>query len=141
MIKKTLLLFLLLHLSNSAFASEKVVLQLKWEHEFQFAGYYAAQWQGFYRAAGLDVDIRPASRPDGGLVQPIDEIESGNAQFAVGALDILIGEDRGLDLVVLAPIFQRSPSVIFSLGTTPLEDLSQLAKLRIAAVKDDATKM
>jgi NMT1/THI5 like len=33
-------------------------VQLKWEHQFQFAGYYAALEQGFYRAAGLDVIIR-----------------------------------------------------------------------------------
>lgn len=141
MAKNALLMLLLMQFSCSVFAVEKVVLQLKWEHEFQFAGYYAAQWQGFYRAAGLDVEIRPASREGGGLVQPVDEIKNGNAQFAVGALDILIGEDSGLDLVILAPIFQRSPSAIFSLGATPLEDLSQLAKLRIAAVEDDATKM
>ena len=31
---------------------EKVVLQLKWEHEFQFAGYYAALWEGFYAQEG-----------------------------------------------------------------------------------------
>ncbi|MCE9580464.1 MAG: ABC transporter substrate-binding protein, partial [Deltaproteobacteria bacterium] len=36
-------------------ASEHVVLQLKWRHQFQFAGYYAAQLQGYYRDAGLDV--------------------------------------------------------------------------------------
>ena len=39
-------------------AQEKVTLQLKWQHSFQFAGYYAALQQGYYRAAGLDVDIR-----------------------------------------------------------------------------------
>ena len=36
---------------------EKVTLQLKWHHQFQFAGYYAAQEQGYYRDAGLAVDI------------------------------------------------------------------------------------
>jgi len=33
-----------------------VQLQLRWDH--QFAGYYAADWQGFYAAEGLDVEIR-----------------------------------------------------------------------------------
>ena len=28
---------------------ETVVLQLKWLHQFQFAGYYAAQEKGFYQ--------------------------------------------------------------------------------------------
>ena len=39
-------------------ALEKVVLQLRWDHQAQFAGYYAAVWQGFYADAGLDVKIR-----------------------------------------------------------------------------------
>ena len=31
-------------------APVKVTLQLKWHHQFQFAGYYAAQLKGFYPA-------------------------------------------------------------------------------------------
>ena len=47
-----------------ALAAEKVVLQLRWNHQFQFAGYYAALWQGYYANAGLDVDIRSAFPPE-----------------------------------------------------------------------------
>ena len=39
-------------------AEETVVLQLKWYHQFQFAGYYAAVEKGFYRDNGLDVAVR-----------------------------------------------------------------------------------
>ena len=28
---------------------EKVSLQLKWHHQFQFAGYYVAKYKGYYR--------------------------------------------------------------------------------------------
>ncbi|HTB64106.1 MAG TPA: ABC transporter substrate-binding protein, partial [Opitutales bacterium] len=42
---------------------DHVVLQLKWKHQFQFAGYYAAIEQGYYRAAGLDVKLVEGS-PD-----------------------------------------------------------------------------
>ena len=38
-------------------AQDKVVLQLKWKHGFQFAGYYAAQELGYYNDAGLDYEI------------------------------------------------------------------------------------
>ncbi|HAS83821.1 MAG TPA: hypothetical protein DCS43_14395, partial [Verrucomicrobia bacterium] len=41
-------------------AAENVRLQLKWQHQFQFAGYYAALEKGYYRDAGLNVDILPA---------------------------------------------------------------------------------
>src|ERR1700676_3780838 len=49
---------LLLLSSHPAAALDQVSLQLKWKHQFQFAGYYAALEQGFYRDAGLDVAIR-----------------------------------------------------------------------------------
>ena len=44
----------------AADAPDHVVLQLKWLHQFQFAGYYAAVAQGYYRDAGLDVTLQEA---------------------------------------------------------------------------------
>src|SRR5215468_11459922 len=41
----------------AAQALQQVSLQLKWHHQFQFAGYYAALEQGYYREAGLEVRI------------------------------------------------------------------------------------
>jgi ABC-type nitrate/sulfonate/bicarbonate transport system substrate-binding protein len=40
--------------ASPAQALETVVLQLRWIHQFQFAGYYAALHQGYYRDAGLN---------------------------------------------------------------------------------------
>jgi len=36
----------------------KVTLQSKWVVQSQFAGYYAAKAKGFYKAQGLDVNIK-----------------------------------------------------------------------------------
>jgi len=127
---------LLAFVATSSVASEKVVLQLKWEHEFQFAGYYAALWQGFYESEGLDVEIRPLNRPDGTSVTPSEELLAGNADFAIGATDILIQRDQGKKFVVLAPIFQRSPNTLFSLAKTPLNSVAELAKLRVGSSSD-----
>jgi len=44
--------------ASPAAALDSVSIQLKWKHQFQFAGYYQALEQGFYREAGLDVTIR-----------------------------------------------------------------------------------
>jgi ABC-type nitrate/sulfonate/bicarbonate transport system substrate-binding protein len=41
----------------------KVTLQLKWVTQAQFAGYYVAQAKGYYRAAGLDVSLKPGGPP------------------------------------------------------------------------------
>ena len=51
---------------------ERVTLQLKWRHQFQFAGYYAALEKGYYRDHGLDVELREAA-PETDVV---DEVTS-----------------------------------------------------------------
>jgi hypothetical protein len=50
---------LVLLASHPAAALDPVSLQLKWKHQFQFAGYYAALEQGFYRNA---VSTSPSAR-------------------------------------------------------------------------------
>ena len=122
-------------------ATEKVTLQLKWEHEFQFAGYYAALWQGYYEREGLDVDIRSAATPDGQFLSPLEELVSGRADFAIGGADVLIYRGQGYDLSVLAPIFQRSPGALFSLEKQPLLGVKQASQLRIAAIPSDDTSL
>ena len=51
-------IILLILFAVSLFANEKVTLQLKWLHQFQFAGYYAALEKGYYDEVGLDVQIK-----------------------------------------------------------------------------------
>lgn len=133
-------LLLLLPLVIQSAAADRLVLQLKWEHEFQFAGYYAALWQGYYASEGLDVEIRPATTPDGKLLSPLQELREGRADFAIGAMDILVEKDRGEPLIILAPIFQRSPTSVFALPGTPLNNVMDLAKLRIASPPHDFTR-
>ncbi|OOV86856.1 ABC transporter substrate-binding protein [Oceanospirillum linum] len=41
---------------------QKVILQLPWTHQFEFAGFYAAQENGFFAQEGLDVEIRPGKQ-------------------------------------------------------------------------------
>ena len=125
----------------SAHATEKVVLQLKWEHEFQFAGYYAALWQGYYEREGLDVEIRSWANADGQVVSPLEEVVSGRAQFAIGGNDILLNKGHDYDLIVVATLFQRSPVALVSLKSTPLSNVEEASQLRLAAIADDNTAL
>lgn len=56
---RCLALILMLLYPLSAEAADTVCLHLRWQHQFQFAGYYAALAQGYYQTAGLDVEIIP----------------------------------------------------------------------------------
>ena len=49
---------------------EPVTIQLRWFHQFQFAGYYAAIEKGFYAEEGLDVSLLEFN-PKEGRVAPV----------------------------------------------------------------------
>ena len=87
-------------------AQESVTLQLKWTHQFQFAGYYMAQQKGYYDEAGLDVTIVPADqkRPNS-----FGAVERGEAQFGVAHSGILQQRIAGKPFVAMAAILQFSP--------------------------------
>lgn len=89
---------------SASLALETVSLQLKWRHQFQFAGYYMAQEKGFYRDAGLDVRILEA----GPTTDPVAEVVSGAAQFGISSSELLLARQTE-PVVVLAPIYQHSP--------------------------------
>jgi PAS domain S-box-containing protein len=90
---------------GAAVELDPVVLQLKWRHAFQFAGYYAALEQGYFAAAGLDVEIRELTGPK----TPVQMLLDGEADYAIGGSELLIHRANGDPLVALAAIYQHSP--------------------------------
>ncbi len=88
----------------------KITLQLKWLHQFQFAGYYAAIEKGFYEEEGLHVILKE------GLpgVSYTDELIAGRADYGIDMPIILLERNYGKPVVVLASIFQHSPEVLIS---------------------------
>ncbi len=107
---------------HQAIALDQVSLQLKWKHQFQFAGYYAALEQGFYRDAGLDVTIREG----GPGIDVVEAIASGNANFGVCSASVLREWTLNRRLVVLAAIFQHSPVVILVPRRADITSVSDL---------------
>lgn len=113
----------LLLLTAPSSALDQVSLQLKWRHQFQFAGYYAALAKGFYREAGLDVEIREGG-PDTDVAKLVSE---GKADFGVCASSVLISRANGRNLVVLGVIFQHSAAVLLVPRRTGMTALSDVA--------------
>ncbi len=82
-----------------------VKLQLQWFIQAQFAGYFAAQDQGFYADQCLDVTI-----VEGGVdIVPQTELANGNVDFAVSWVSkALASREAGANIVNIAQVFQRS---------------------------------
>jgi len=117
-----------------ALAQDRVVLQLQWDHQFQFAGYYAALWQGYYREAGIEVEIRPALKPGEPVRSPAREIAEGRAQFGVTNAGVLLALAEGAPLVIVASVFQQSGTRGWYRPGTQVSSPADLLRLRIGRV-------
>ena len=120
-------------LACPAAAAEKVVLQLKWKHAFQFAGYYAALEQGYYQAAGLDVVLKEG----GPETKFAAELESGGCEYAVALSSMLLDRAHGRPVVALAAILQHSPEVLLVPAASGINTPHQMAGRTVAVSPDD----
>jgi ABC-type nitrate/sulfonate/bicarbonate transport system substrate-binding protein len=129
--KLLLLAFMLLAPPAQAVVPAKelapVTLQLKWTHAFQFAGYYAAKELGYYREAGLDVNIVEALPGD----DPVKNVLDGRAQFGVGTSALVLQRKAGQPVVALAVIFQHSPYVLIAREVNPTQDIHDIIGKRV----------
>ncbi|MGZ4978043.1 MAG: EAL domain-containing protein [Methylobacter sp.] len=108
-------------------SAEPIHLQLRWHHQFQFAGYYAALEKGYYKQAGLDVIIHEGT-PD---KKPVQEVLQGHAQYGEANSELLLERLRGAPLVALAAIYQHSPSVLIARKDTGIFSPDDLAGKKI----------
>ena len=90
--------------------AQVIDVQLRWTHQFQFAGYYAAIAQGYYREEGLEVRLHEG----GPSITPVEEVLAGRAQYGEANSELLYARLHGKPLVALAAIFQHSPSVLLA---------------------------
>jgi NitT/TauT family transport system substrate-binding protein len=98
-------------------------LQLQWFPQAQFAGYFAAKDKGYYAEEGFDVTILPGAVE----IVPATVVAGGQAEFGISWVPrMLAPRESGADGVVIAQIFQRSPTLQVSFkdkNITKPEDL------------------
>lgn len=117
--------------AHTAFAQTAVTMQLRWQHQFQFAGYYAALHKGYYKDAGLDVTLK-----EGGLnISTVEEVLQGRAQFGVSNAGLVKAFLNGQPVLMLAPIIQHSPQILLSLGA--LSNPADIAKAGAIGLQPD----
>lgn len=115
------------------FALDKVTLQLKWVHQFQFAGYYMALEKGFYRDAGLDVQLRPNGY-QGSFVSPVDAVLTGDANYGISNSGLIRDYAEGKPIVALAAILQHSAVTWLVLERPDIRNLHDLVGKRLMTV-------
>jgi len=120
---------LLLITSNQGLAQalDKVSIQLNWYHQFQFAGYYAAKEQGFYQALGLDVELRELD--DQGTSE--ERVITGKADYGISDSSLILAKSQGKPVVIVAQIFQHSPTTLATLRSSNISSPFDLMGKRI----------
>ncbi len=116
---------------NNAEELDTLKLQLKWTHQFQFAGYYAAQEQGYFREEGLYVEFVQGNEDNSKKFDFIDNVVEQKAQFGVESPRLLVARNNGKKVVVLATIFQHSPEAFITLSKYKITGIEDLKNKRI----------
>jgi NitT/TauT family transport system substrate-binding protein len=110
-----------------------VILQLKFVHDAQSAGYYAAEQNGYYQAEGLQVTLQPGSAD----TDILGTVLGGKAQFGVaGAIELIPARAGGRPLRAIATVYRRNPTVFFALASTGITRPQDFAGKKIRSISD-----
>ena len=130
--KKILLITFFLTIFLYAQNDKKITLQLNWLNQFQFAGYYMAKEKGFYKDVNLDVQIKESNSN----TDVVKEIETKNADFAVGRSSLIIEKINGKDIVALCAIYQESPLILLVKKDSNITSVKDLRNKKIMITPD-----
>jgi NitT/TauT family transport system substrate-binding protein len=82
-----------------------ITVQLSWVNNPEYAGMYVAEAKGYYKAAGLNVDLKDYT--DGTNVNP--EVADGQVDYGIGTpLEIILARSQGENIKAIAAIYQTS---------------------------------
>ena len=115
--------------ASAAAAAATVRLQLQWAPQAQFAGYFAADKQGYYKAENLTVTMVPGG-PDV-VPQQVGSAADG-PEFTISWVPkVLEARESGSDLVDIAQVFQRSGTLSVTWKKDAIDDPCKLAGKKV----------
>ncbi|WP_345992991.1 diguanylate cyclase [Sulfurimonas sp. HSL-1716] len=105
------IIFYILLVFSSLYADNKlqnVTLQLQWKHQFEYAGFYAAEEKGFYKEVGLDVSFKEFKNG----MHPVDDVLDTKNAYGITYSDLIVDYLDGKPVVFVANFFKHSPLVL-----------------------------
>ncbi|RLA71566.1 MAG: hypothetical protein DRG24_05215 [Epsilonproteobacteria bacterium] len=89
---------------------EKVSVQLEWKHQFEFAGFYTALEQGYYKDVGLDVKIKEFDS----AVDIVQDVLEKKSTYGMSSSQLILERLSGKKIVQLASYLKQNALVIIS---------------------------
>jgi NitT/TauT family transport system substrate-binding protein len=126
---------LMLGISTSQ-ANENVTFSLNWVPYGLHYGIFAAEAQGYYREAGLEVDIQRGY----GSGDTVKRIATGAADIGMADMaSVIVGRGNGLAVKQVATLLDRSADAIFYLKGTGIERPKDLPGRSLGATIGETT--
>jgi NitT/TauT family transport system substrate-binding protein len=110
----------------------KVRFKDDWFPQAEHGGFYQALAKGFYKDAGIDVEIEPGG--PGALVDQI--MLAGQVDIAMGRSDdMIVWASKGLPFVIVGVYMERDPQAILVHDDSPVRGFADLNNRTIMAVQ------
>ncbi|RLA76733.1 MAG: hypothetical protein DRG78_18510, partial [Epsilonproteobacteria bacterium] len=124
--KKILLLLIATLLFSS---TQKVSVQLDWKHQFEYAGFYAAIEQGYYKDIALHVELREFHDD----INPSDDVVQAKATFGVSSSSLILDKLQHKPVTLLASYFKQNALVLVT--SAEIKDIKELKNKKIMAAE------
>lgn len=108
---KIIITYLFMLVCIVSYAQDKLVFTPQWSAQAQFAGYYVAQEKGFYKQAGIDVEIVHPSVTQSAMSRIRNNESQATTLQLVQAMDII---DNGIPMVNILQTSMNNALVIVS---------------------------
>src|SRR5574344_1189914 len=96
-----------------------------------------AKEQGFYKDAGLDVQILPFSL---GMNIP-KMVNDGDVDFAIGRENLILEKAKYPKIIALAAIFQATPLVLLTTKDSGIDTFKKFENKKLMRTKDDGSEV
>lgn len=117
--------------SKESGAPALIELQSDWYAQGEHGGYYQAVAKGFYKEAGINVEIRQGGPGN----YPAQLVATGQVAFAMGTSDgIVLAVKEGLPLVIVCAYMQHDPQALLLHEENPINSFKELDGKTIMAV-------
>lgn len=111
---------------------DQVTIQFNWLHTVEWAGFYAAQEQGFYADENLEVELVA------GEVDPFDQVLSGEVNFGTATgTGLIMARSDGKPVIAVAAPLRQTPLCVMALAESGISTPEDLVGKTVGVVSTD----
>ncbi len=130
LIKLIAFAFMALCVAKPGLAADKVIFSLNWVPYGLHYGVFAAEAQGFYKDANIDIDIQRGY----GSSDTVKRVATGVATIGMADMaSVIIGRGNGLPVKQIAVVLDRSADAIFYIKGIGIDQPEKLAGRSLGA--------